>query len=130
MIAVWICLLLAQIPDSVSNEPVAEKRYQLALVEAGKILASAKDNDPQKSLESAAELTEFALTTIESMGKPPHKNATNYKKIELRTREFLRRAEAIRKEAGIDERPSLEAAFNRINAVHEKVLEGVMSKKP
>ena len=122
--------LLAQIPDSVSNEPVAEKRYQLALVEAGKILASAKDNDPQKSLESAAELTEFALTTIESMGKPPHKNATNYKKIELRTREFLRRAEAIRKEAGIDERPSLEAAFNRINAVHEKVLEGVMSKKP
>ncbi len=130
MIAVWICLLLAQIPDPVRNEPDVEKRYQLALVEAGKILASAKDNDPQKSLEAAAELTEFALTTIESMGKPPHKNASNYKKIELKTREFLRRAEAIRKEASIDERPSLEAAFSRINAVHEKVLEGVMSKKP
>ncbi len=130
MIAVWICLLLAQIPDSVRNEPVVEKRYQLALLEAGKILEAAKDNDPQKSLEAVAELAEFALTTIESMGKPPHKNASNYKKIELKTRDFLRRAEAIRKEASIDDRPNLEAAFNRINAVHEKVLEGVMSKKP
>ena len=130
MIAVWLCLLLAQIPDAVKNEPVAEKRYQLALAEAGKILQAAKENDAKLSLEAAADLTEFALTTLESMGKPPHKNAGNYKKIELKTREFLRRAEAIKKEAGIDERPSLEAAFNRINAVHEKVLEGVMSKKP
>jgi len=130
MIAVWLCLLLAQIPDAVKNEPVAEKRYQLALAEAGKILQAAKDNNPKQSLEAAAELTEFALTTLESMGKPPYKNASNYKKIELKTREFLRRAEAIKKEAGIDERPSLEAAFNRINAVHENVLEGVMSKKP
>ena len=130
MIAVWLCLLLAQIPDAVKNEPVVEKRYQLALLEAGKILEAAKDNDPQKSLEAVAELAEFALTTIESMGKPAHKNASNYKKIELKTRDFLRRAEAIRKEASIDDRPNLEAAFNRINAVHEKVLEGVMSKKP
>jgi hypothetical protein len=130
MIAVWLCLLLAQIPEAVKNEPVVEKRYQLALLEAGKILEAAKDNDPQKSLEAVAELAEFALTTIESMGKPPHKNASNYKKIELKTRDFLRRAEAIRKEASIDDRLSLEAAFNRINAVHEKVLEGVMSKKP
>ncbi len=130
MIAVWIYLLLAQIPDSIRNEPTAEKRYQLALVEAGKILESARDKDPRVTLESAADLTEFALSALESMGKLPHKNAGNYKKIELKTREFLRRAEAIRKEAGIDERPSLEAAFNRIYAVHEKVLEGVMSKKP
>lgn len=130
MIAVWICLLLAQIPDAVKNEPVAEKRYQLALAEAGKILAAAKDNDSKQSLEAAADLTEYAISTIESMGKLPHKNASNYKKIELKTREFLRRAEAIRKEASIDDRPSLEAAFNRINDVHEKVLEGVMSKKP
>jgi hypothetical protein len=130
MIAVWLCLLLVQIPDSVKNEPVVEKRYQLALLEAGKILEAAKDNDSKKYLEAAADLCEFALTTIESMGKPPHKNASNYKKIELKTRDFLRRAEAIRKEASIDDRPSLEAAFSRINAVHEKVLEGVMSKKP
>jgi hypothetical protein len=130
MIAVWIWLLLAQIPDAVKNEPVAEKRYQLALAEAGKILEAAKDNEPKKSLEDAADLCEFALTTLESMGKPPHKNAGNYKKIELKTREFLRRVEAISKEASIDDRPGLEAAFNRINAVHEKVLEGVMSKKP
>lgn len=130
MIAVWIYLLLAQIPDSVKNEPIAEKRYQLALAEAGKVLEAARDKDPKATLETAADLTEFALSTLESMGKPPHKNGSNYKKIELKTREFLRRAEAIRKEASIDDRPSLEAAFNRINAVHEKVLEGVMSKKP
>jgi hypothetical protein len=128
-VALILCLL-AQIPDQVANEPVAEKRYQLALDVAAKALMDARQADPKAKLEEAAAATEFALKSLEAMDKPPHKNARNYKRIELRTREFLRRTEALIKEAGVEERPALEGAYNRINAIHEKVLEGVMSKKP
>jgi len=123
MILFLFLLLLGQVPDAVLNEPVAEKRYQLALDVAAKALV-------EKKLVVAADATEFALKSLEAMGKSPHKNARNYKRIELRTREFLRRADALIKEAGVEERPMLEEAQSRINAVHEKVLEGVMSKNP
>ncbi|MBM3760649.1 MAG: hypothetical protein FJW36_10430 [Acidobacteria bacterium] len=116
-------LLLMQIPDAVQNEPIAEKRYQLALDTATKAAVD-------KNYNLAAEASEFALKSLEDMGKPPHKNGGNYKKAELRTREILRRVDALIKEAGIDERPTIEAAQSRINTVHEKLLEGVMSKKP
>jgi hypothetical protein len=118
-----LLLLFMQIPDAVQKEPIPEKRYQLALDVA--IKAST-----DKNYNLAAEATEFALKSLEDMGKPPYKNGGNYKKAELRTREILRRIDALIKEASIDDRPAVEAAHARINAVHEKVLEGVMSKKP
>lgn len=130
MIAVLILLALGQLPDAVLKEPAADKRYQLALDVAGRALLEARGENVSSKLVEAAEATEFALKSLEAMGKPPHKNSGHYKKVELRTREFLRRVDALMKEAGVEERPGLEAAQQRINAVHEKVLEGVMSKKP
>lgn len=123
MIAVGVLLLLAIVPDSVKNEPPGEKRYQAALVFALQSMVDGKIDD-------AVEGAEFALLSLEGMGKPPYKNAGNYKKAELRVRELLRRCDARIKEAGIDERPTLEKAHERLTAVHEKLLHGVMSKKP
>ena len=129
MIAVWIFFLFAQIPDSVSREPDPEKRYMLAIDAASKSLDAARLSDTKAKLEEAAVATEFALKSLEDMAKPPYKNTKNYKKAELRTREFLRRVDALLKDTGFDDRPSLLAAQARINAVHETVLLGVMSKK-
>lgn len=130
MIAVLLFSLLFQIPESVTREPSAEKRYQLALDHAENLLITATDADRKSRMNQAAEATEFALKSLEDMGKPPYRNARNYKKMELRTRAILRRAEAHLEAASIDERPSLQPALDRINAIHEKVLQGVMSKKP
>lgn len=130
MIASLMLVFLLQVPDAVKNEPLPEKRYLLALDAAAKALVDSSLESGKAKLELAADLTEFALSSLEAMGKPAHKNAGNYKKAELRTRELLRRVDAIVKEASIDERPGLESAQNRINVVHEKVLDGVMSKKP
>lgn len=123
MISILFLCLLSQVPDTVRNEPLPEKRYQLALDTAAKALESGDMN-------LAAESTEFALESLEAMGKKPWQNGRNYKRMELRTRGFLRRADSIVKEAAVDDRPKLESLYNRINEVHEKVLTGVMSKKP
>ncbi len=134
-----ICLLmlvLAQSLDSIRPIPDAEKRYQMAFDVASRALDDArgahKDSKPMDTkqfLDEAAEATEFALSSLEAMGKPPYKNTKNYKKAELRTREMLRRIETLLKDASVDDRDALQSAQNRVNTVHEKVLEGVMSKK-
>jgi hypothetical protein len=123
MIALGVLLLLATVPDSVRNEPPGEKRYLAALAYAVQSMVDGRIDD-------AVEGAEFALVSLEAMGKPPYKNAGNYKKAELRLRELLRRCDARIKEAGVDERPALEKAYERLTAVHEKLLQGVMSKKP
>ena len=129
MISILIFFLFAQLPDSVRNESDPEKRYQLAFDSASRSLDAARQSDTKLLLEDTATATEFALQSLEEMAKPAYKNTKNYKKAELRTREFLRRVDALLKDSGIDDRPSLLSAQARINAVHEKVLLGVMSKK-
>lgn len=128
MIVVWIFLVLSQMSDSVRNEPNPEKRSQLAFDSASRSIDAARTSDTKEKLEAAAEAVEFALKSLESTGRPPSKNSGSYKKAELRTREFLRRVDAILKDSSIDDRPTLLSAQERINAVHEKLLLGVMSK--
>jgi hypothetical protein len=134
----WVVLaVLAQVPDAVRKEPAADKRVAAAYVFAGvsvdaarKAHGEADSEGTRKAVEDAAAAVEFALETLEGMGKPPYKNAGNYKKAELRTRELLRRLDTLVKDASVDDREILERAQARVTRVHEKLLEGVMSKKP
>ena len=97
------------------------KDYLASLDAAAQSLASSQ-------IEAAATHAEKALATLQSLGKP-YKNTGQYKRVELRLRALLRRADSLVKDTPIDTRPAAQAAYDRINAVHEKVLAGVMSKK-
>ena len=139
LLSAVVCLatvLLGQSLEEVKREPDAEKRYQLALDVAKRSLDEAReamtkvDATAMKSaLAACAEATEFALTSLEAMGRQPYRNTKNYKKAELRTRDLLRRLDTLLKDANVDDRAGIESVYARVNAVHEKLLEGVMSKK-
>lgn len=124
MIAIFALLLLAQEGDP-------EKQYMAAFEAANKAIdtSRAADHD-KKHLDTAATEVESVLKILEGMGKPAYKNARNYKKAELKTREILRRIDTLLRDASIDEREALQEAHDRVQKVHEKLLEGVMSKKP
>ncbi len=114
-----------------------EKRYMQSLdaanqaINASRVASSeGKAEEAQKSLNEAALAVESVLASLEAMGKPPYKNARNYKRAELRTREILRRIDTLLRDAGFEEREALKSAQERVGAVHEKLLQGVMSKKP
>lgn len=128
MILALSLLLLSQLPDHVKNEPSAAKRWILALDAADSALTAARQSEPRANLELAAAAAEAALEALRELGKP-YKNSKHYKRAELRLRDFLKRADGIVKSAGIDDRPPLEAAYSRLNTVHELVLQGVMSRK-
>jgi hypothetical protein len=120
-----------------AQAPDAEKRYMAAFEAAHKAIDAsrtatndAKPEEAKQLLDSAATEVESVLRILESMGKPPYKNSSNYKKAELRTREVLRRIDTLLRDAGFEEREILKSAHERVTAVHEKLLEGVMSKKP
>jgi hypothetical protein len=114
-----------------------ERQYMLAFDNANKAIDSSrtsssegKAEEAKKSLENAAKEVETALATLEGMDKPAYKNGKHYKRAELRTREILRRIDTLLRDAGFEERDSLKSAHERVAAVHEKLLVGVMSKKP
>jgi len=137
MFSLLLVTFLSTDLSAVKSEPVLEKRVHRALdcaqenlTEARKHYESGDDGALKKALEQTAEATEYALTTLEDMGKHPSRNVRNYKPAELRVRELLRRITTLRNDASIDQRPSVVECESRLNAVHEKLLEGVMSRKP
>ncbi len=114
-----------------------EKRYLAAFDAAHKAVDASRKateagnpDEAKKLLDTAAQEVEGVVKSLEATGKPPYKNAKHYKKAELRTREILRRIDTLLRDASFEERDSLKSAHDRVTAVHEKLLEGVMSKKP
>jgi len=123
--------------EAVKAEPVLEKRAQRALdfaqerlTQARKHYEAAEDSDFARSLNLATEGAEFCLTSLEAMGKHPSRNTRHYKAAELRLRELLRRLTTLRNDVSVDLRPQVVEAENRVSLVHEKLLDGVMSRKP
>ncbi len=114
--------MLGQMPEAVVNEPAPAKRYLLALDVAEKALEEAK-------VEAALEAVEYSVETLQALG-PAYKHGKHYKRAELRVRGFLRRTDSLAKEADLDDRPRFEAAHKQLSAIHDRLLEGVMSKKP
>lgn len=137
MFSLLLLTLLSIDLHAVKSEPLLEKRAQRALdcaqeklTEARKHYEMGDDAALTKALAETAEATEYALTSLEDMGKHPSRNVRHYKPAELRVRELLRRITTLRNDASIEQRPLVVECESRLNAVHEKLLEGVMSRKP
>jgi hypothetical protein len=122
---------------AVKAEPVLEKRAQRALDYAGEQITEARkhydageDAAYTKALNQSAEGAEYALASLEEMGKHPSKNVRHYKPTEMRMRDLLRRLTTLRNDVSVELRPAVVDCERRVTAVHEKLLDGVMSKKP
>ncbi len=123
--------------EAVKAEPVLEKRAQRALDFAQERLTEARKHydaggDPGfvRSVTLVADGAEYCLSSLEAMGKHPSRNTRHYKAAEMRLRELLRRLTTLRNDVNVDLRPQVVEAENRVSRVHEKLLDGVMSRKP
>lgn len=128
---------LAQDLAAVKAEPLLDKRAQKGIDFAGERLTNARavyEKGDFKALAPAvAEVTtgaELCLQSLEAMGKHPSRNVKNYKLAERRIRELLRRVTTLRADVSAEDRAVVERAEQRINELHEKLLEGALSKKP
>jgi len=121
--------------SDIQKEPSPERRFELALERADTLLRDSKpmvDRGEIKklgeALEDIAGACELALQSLRDTGKRPSKLGKQYKKGELRTRDFLRRLESLENALNFDDRPLAAKARDRVTVAHEEFLLGVMSK--
>lgn len=131
----WCPLLLAADLTQIRNEPSLERRFELALIQAETSLKEAKGQlqggevkQLASALDEAASACELSLQALRDTGKRPNKLSRQYKRGELKTREFVRRLEDLEKALNVEQRSLAANAKDRITITHEEYLLGVMSK--
>lgn len=140
MTSVLMLALLAAPPaslDQVRAEPKLEKRSELAVEYAGVAVARARktvtDSGSRAALEAAlkevVEACQLALDSLRETGKRPNKLSKQYKRAELRTRQYVKELTDLALALSLDDRPAAESARDRVQLLHEEFLVGVMSGK-
>jgi hypothetical protein len=132
---VFCPLLLVADLKEIQKEPSLERRFELALAQAETSLKQAQSLLPggeikqlEQALDEAATAAELSLQALRDTGKRPNKLSKQYKRGELKTRQFIRQLEDLEKALGLQERPLATQAKNRVTITHEEYLLGVMSK--
>jgi hypothetical protein len=127
-------LLVADLKE-IQKEPSLERRFELALAQSESSLKQAKALLPggevkqlAEALDEAASAAELSLQALRDTGKRPSKLSKQYKRGELKTRQYIRQLEDLEKALGLQERPLASKAKDRVTITHEEYLLGVMSK--
>jgi len=131
-------LLLAEIPKSVLAEHDLEKRSELALKEAEDQItaaskaydsASAEQKEFQSHLNTAGELAQLSVKSLQDSGKRASKSPKYFKRAEMKLRSLLRRIDSLEKDVSVDARPPVEKVKILLSEAHEQVLHDIMSKR-
>ncbi len=132
-----LCAVALHADDArVTAEPNLEKRSRIALDEAESMLKEARQSynagntkEAQKQIDDVARYTEMAYTALEATGKNARKSPKYFKYAEIKSRELMRRLDALAQEMDVADRGMVEPAKDRIRKVHEEILSGIMGKK-
>lgn len=122
--------------SAVKTEPNPEKRSERALDNANLALDAARDDynagnidKSQTELEEVRDSVDLAYESLSGTGKDPHKDPKFFKRAELRTRELMRRLEGLAPGMSGVDHGTLEKVRERISAVHDNLLNGILSKR-
>ena len=122
--------------NSVQQEPNLEKRSQLAMESANSALDEARTayqaNDMDKtraSLDEVGEAVSLAYSSLKQTGKEARRDPKFFKKTELATRQILRRIDGMAEGMNFEDRSLVDKLRERVTAIHENLLQDIMSKK-
>jgi hypothetical protein len=121
---------------SIQQESNPERRSQLAMDYAGAALDAARtayqaaDLEKAKtSLSEVGDAVDLAYDSLQQTGKEARRDPKFFKRTELSTRQLLRRIEGLADSMNFDDRGLAEKIFDRVAAIHENLLQGIMGKK-
>lgn len=120
----------------VKGEPNPEKRARLALENADEALTGAKESYAKQdmaattaSLEELKDSVELARASLQETGKDPRRRPKAFKYGEGRTRELLRRLDALENAMDFQDRKVLDPVKTKLQEVHEGWLLGIMGRR-
>ena len=117
----------------IKAEPSADKRAVKALDYAGRSLQSMRENlnGTEKLKASIAEFDDCMKLMMDSFaasGKNPAKNPKDFKKAELRLREYMRKLKTLEHDLNFDERPMIKPIIEHVEKIQDYLVEGLMRK--
>ena len=117
---------------SIQQEPSLERRSQLAMDYASAALDAARTayqaSDLEKTKSALAEV-DLAYGSLQQTGKEARRDPKFFKRAELATRQLLRRIEGLAESMSFEDRALAEKIRDRVAAIHDDLLQGIMSKK-
>lgn len=118
------------------REPDLEKRAGLALDYARAAVAhmvkAYVDGEPAEAKQILAKIVEAAELARESLGetgKHARSKPKHFKKAEIDTRKLIRDLEAAKRDLTFVERPDLDPAIEKIEAINRQLLFAIMESK-
>jgi hypothetical protein len=121
---------------SIQQEPNPERRSQLALDYAGAALDAARTayqssdlEKTQTSLSDVGAAVDLAYDSLQQTGKEARRDPKFFKRAELSTRQLLRRIEGMAESMSFEDRALAEKLRERVSAIHDDLLQGIMAKK-
>ena len=138
----WLLFLLLAVRiyaadlASIRREANLERRSQLALDYASTALDAARGeyqagdiNKAEAALNEVGEAVDLAYQSILDTGKVARRSPGLFKRAELATRRLLRRIEGLAESMSFQDRPLAEKVRDRVGAVHDDLVDAIMSKK-
>jgi hypothetical protein len=121
---------------AIQQEPNLERRSQLAMDSANSALDAARTayqaNDMDKtraSLDDVGEAVSLAYDSLKQTGKEARRDPKFFKRMELATRQMLRRIEGMGESMNFEDRSLIDKLRERVAAIHENLLQDIMAKK-
>lgn len=121
---------------AIRQEPNLERRSQFAIDHAGAVLDIVRTEYQAGSLEKSAaaineagDAVELAWQSLLDNGKEARRNPKYFKRAEMATRQLLRRIEGLAETMSFQDRPLAEKLRDRVNAIHDDLVNALMSKK-
>jgi hypothetical protein len=121
--------------DTVKAEPDLNRRAELAVDQADHALDAARkawqDGDwsaTESALAQLRDAAELSNASLEQTKQPPRNNR-HYKTVEMKMRNLLRRVDAFRLEVDYDQRDAVNQVETRLQELHDKILDAVMTKR-
>ena len=120
----------------IKAEPSADKRAIKALDYAGKSLSSVREHlqassidELKKGLAEFQDAMDLTMESLEATGKNPAKNPNQFKKAELRIREYMRKLKTLEHDLGFEERALVKPVIERVEKIQDQLVQGIMRKK-
>ena len=137
LLVAWLSLpVCATDLAAVRQEPNLQRRSQLATDYAGVALDTARTEYQAGNMEKATvaineagDAAELAYQALVETGKEARRDPKYFKRAELATRQLLRRIEGLAESMSYRDRPLAEKLRDRVSAVHDDLVNALMSKK-
>jgi hypothetical protein len=119
----------------IRSEKNLEKRADRAIDHAESLAHDLKKTYENESwdatknvLAEIAQSMELAFASLTETGKSARRSPKHFKKAELKSRDILRRLDAVHTAVAVDDREAVDKVRARVQKVHDDLLQAIMSK--